>query len=83
MHFVCVEGKLAGHRFPSWCNVFLGNAFVLVIEIKLACIRFPIQSNVVFHNTLALVLEAKLLNDAIELLAMHLWLCFPFGYMES
>ena len=26
------EGKLSGARFPSWCNAFLGNAFVLVVE---------------------------------------------------
>ena len=36
-------GKLAGASFPSWFNVFHGNAFVLLIEIKLACPRFPSQ----------------------------------------
>jgi hypothetical protein len=32
--------KLIGASFPSWCNVYHGNAFVLVIEGKLAWLGF-------------------------------------------
>ena len=56
-------GYLAGSIFPSWCNVFHGNAFVLVIEDKVARVRFSSRCNVVVFNAVALVLEGKLAHS--------------------
>ena len=49
------EGNLVSARLPSGCNVFIGNAFVLLIEGMLACVRFPSWSILVFGNALELV----------------------------
>ena len=35
------KGNLVSSMLLSWCNVFIGNVFVLVIEGMLACARCP------------------------------------------
>jgi hypothetical protein len=49
------EGNLVSARLPSWCIVFIGNAFVPVIEGMLECVRFPSWSILFFGNALELV----------------------------
>jgi len=48
------EGKLTYALFHSQCNVFVGNALVLVLDEKLTCAIFPSLCNVV-----VLVLQKK------------------------
>jgi hypothetical protein len=49
--------------FPSWCNVAISNALVLVlsfkIKIMLACVRFHSWCNVFIGNVSVLVIEGK------------------------
>jgi len=51
-----LEGNLPNIIFLSWCNVFVGNSLVFVLQGKLACARLPFQFNVV-GNLVVLVLE--------------------------
>jgi len=42
-----LEGNLSDARFPTLCNVFVGNSIVLLLQEELACARFLSWLNVV------------------------------------
>jgi hypothetical protein len=48
------QRSLTGARFSSWCNLFLGNGFVVLIEGKGACVRFPSHAMLILAMHLCL-----------------------------
>jgi len=60
-----LEGNLPNVIFFSWCNVFVGNLLVFVLQGKLACARLPVQFNVVVCNPVVLVLLEGILTHAM------------------
>jgi hypothetical protein len=55
-----IEGKLSCVRFPSWCNVAFGNAFVLVPQGKLKGVSFRSWCSVFLGNGFEVVKEGNL-----------------------